>query len=313
MSIVTPAPLGVPFTTANHNTESARRDNLAREVIPQPSQADESGAEKGLGADSERARQNQQAQNSPTYDKPQNAQSSESEQQANNSGKDNGKDESAGKQDAERRQQEANEKEVKELQERDREVRQHEQAHANRGGQYAGAPSYEYQRGPDGQQYAVGGEVSIDISEEPTPEQTIRKMEQVKAAALAPAEPSPQDYRVANEAQQTAVEARGEVAKESMAQAQKAVSQAGEGAEEDGSYQPPSPDETADGGITVGRRTLSESDPVAEAAGLASDSREFKQMLARRDNEINQRSLRIANFYAQVTQPVERGLVQQSI
>jgi hypothetical protein len=52
--------------------------------------------------------------------------------------------------------------ETTELARRDREVRAHEQAHAAVGGSYAGAPSYTYSRGPDGQRYAVGGEVSID-------------------------------------------------------------------------------------------------------------------------------------------------------
>ena len=41
-------------------------------------------------------------------------------------------------------------KEVAELKDRDREVRRHEQAHANAGGQFAGSPSYTFERGPDG-------------------------------------------------------------------------------------------------------------------------------------------------------------------
>jgi hypothetical protein len=39
---------------------------------------------------------------------------------------------------------------VARLKSRDAEVRRHEQAHANNGGQYAGTPSYSYERGPDG-------------------------------------------------------------------------------------------------------------------------------------------------------------------
>ena len=53
---------------------------------------------------------------------------------------------------------------IAELKSTDREVRAHEQAHAIAGGQHAGAPSYEYQRGPDGRQYAVGGEVPMSIT-----------------------------------------------------------------------------------------------------------------------------------------------------
>jgi len=72
---------------------------------------------------------------------------------------------------------------IAELQMIDMKVRAHEMAHASVGGQYAGAPSYTYVRGPDGRLYAVAGEVPIDISPEDTPEKTIRKMEQVIAAA----------------------------------------------------------------------------------------------------------------------------------
>ena len=50
---------------------------------------------------------------------------------------------------------------IRDLSARDREVRAHEQAHASVGGQYAGAASFTYQRGPNGVSYAVGGEVPI--------------------------------------------------------------------------------------------------------------------------------------------------------
>lgn len=102
---------------------------------------------------------------------------------------------------------------IAELAQRDREVRAHEQAHAAVGGQYAGAPTYSFQRGPDGQRYAVSGEVSIDVAPIPNdPEATLRKMEIVQRAALAPAEPSAQDRRVAALAQAQAAEARVELA-----------------------------------------------------------------------------------------------------
>ena len=64
-------------------------------------------------------------------------------------------------------------------------MRAHEQAHAAVGGQYAGSPSYEYERGSDGNNYAVAGEVPIDVSEVPNdPQATIEKMQQVKAVRL---------------------------------------------------------------------------------------------------------------------------------
>lgn len=107
---------------------------------------------------------------------------------------------------------EAEQKMVRELQARDREVRAHEQAHATVGGQYAGAPSYTYQSGPDGGQYAVGGEVPIDISPiKGDPKATIAKMQVVIAAALAPAEPSGQDRKVASMAQSMQAQAYSEL------------------------------------------------------------------------------------------------------
>ena len=90
---------------------------------------------------------------------------------------------------------------VDELKERDAEVRAHELAHARVGGALAGAPSYTYQAGPDGKKYAIGGEVQIDVAPvEGDPKATIDKMQIVQAAALAPAEPSGQDKKVAAQA-----------------------------------------------------------------------------------------------------------------
>lgn len=88
--------------------------------------------------------------------------------------------------------------EVTALSARDEEVRAHEEAHARVGGQYAGSPSYSYTTGPDGRPYAVAGEVPIDVSPVPEdPAATVAKMEVVKAAALAPAEPSAADRQIA--------------------------------------------------------------------------------------------------------------------
>jgi hypothetical protein len=100
---------------------------------------------------------------------------------------------------------------VKELKKRDGEVKSHEQAHmASGGGLVQGGASFEYQNGPDGRMYAVGGEVKIDMSPERTPEATIRKMQQVRRAALAPAEPSGTDRAVAAQASQIEAQARME-------------------------------------------------------------------------------------------------------
>ncbi|NQU69809.1 MAG: protein-glutamate O-methyltransferase [Rhodospirillales bacterium] len=96
---------------------------------------------------------------------------------------------------------------VQTLRRRDLEVRRHERAHAAAGGGVAGMPVYEYVRGPDGKQYAVGGEVAINAGAAATPEATIQKMDQVIRAALAPADPSAQDIRVASQARQAKAEA----------------------------------------------------------------------------------------------------------
>ena len=99
-------------------------------------------------------------------------------------------------------------KQLKKLKARDTEVRNHENAHQSAGGQFAGSPSYTYQTGPDGRRYAIGGEVSIDVSPEKDPAATIAKMESVRRAATAPAEPSPQDFKVAAAAQRMMTEAQ---------------------------------------------------------------------------------------------------------
>lgn len=110
---------------------------------------------------------------------------------------------------------EAQLKELSELKARDREVRAHETAHQAVGGQYAGAISYVFQRGPDGAQYAVGGEVSIDVAPvEGDPQATIEKMRVVRAAAMAPAEPSAQDRSVAAQAMQIMLQAQVEMSRE---------------------------------------------------------------------------------------------------
>ncbi|MEM6391962.1 MAG: putative metalloprotease CJM1_0395 family protein [Planctomycetota bacterium] len=115
---------------------------------------------------------------------------------------------------------EAEQQQVRELQARDREVKAHEQAHKNAAGQYAtSGPTYTYQTGPDGKRYAVGGSVGIDVSPEDTPEETLRKMEVVRRAALAPAEPSAQDRRVAAQATRTANQARQELNAQRAAEA----------------------------------------------------------------------------------------------
>ncbi len=103
---------------------------------------------------------------------------------------------------------------IEDMKARDQEVRVHEQAHKSAGGQYAASPSYTYETGPDGKRYITDGEVSIDIAEESDPQATIDKMQVVKRAALAPAEPSGADRRVYAEASNKEAAARQELAEQ---------------------------------------------------------------------------------------------------
>jgi hypothetical protein len=111
-------------------------------------------------------------------------------------------------------------REVEKLKKRDREVKAHEKAHQAAGaGIVQGGATYQYQRGPDGKMYAVGGEVKIDTTSERDPQDTIRKMQQVRKAALSLAQPSAQDRSVAAQASQIEAEARAELTKKNTAKA----------------------------------------------------------------------------------------------
>jgi len=114
---------------------------------------------------------------------------------------------------------EEEERQVQKLKETDAKVKAHEQAHAAAGGPHAGAPKLEYTTGPDGKRYATSGEVQIDSSpEEGDPEATIRKMDIVIRAALAPGDPSPQDLSVARQAQGDRAKAQVELSRKREAE-----------------------------------------------------------------------------------------------
>lgn len=103
---------------------------------------------------------------------------------------------------------------ITQLRTRDREVRAHEAAHVSAGGSFVrGGPSFTYQKGPDGRSYAIGGEVQLDVSAVANdPQATLTKASIIRNAALAPAEPSAQDRRVASNANQLASRARVDLA-----------------------------------------------------------------------------------------------------
>lgn len=112
---------------------------------------------------------------------------------------------------AEKRQKDA---QVQELKQIEREVIAHEAAHMAAAGALGGGVSYTYTAGPDGKRYITGGEVPIQIQPGSTPDETLRNMQQVQRAALAPADPSGQDRQVAARAAAMAAQARSEIASE---------------------------------------------------------------------------------------------------
>ena len=107
---------------------------------------------------------------------------------------------------------------VAELQAADTNVRAHEAAHMAAGGGLTSPASYTYERGPDNKMYAVAGEVGISTSEGNTPQESLNKAQTIRRAALAPADPSPQDLKVAAQAASMEMSERAQIMQEKMAQ-----------------------------------------------------------------------------------------------
>ncbi len=155
---------------------------------------------------------------------------------------------------------------IKELAARDREVRAHEQAHVAVGGRYAGGAVYQYERGPNGVNYAVGGEVSISVGPASTPEETLLKAQTIRRAALAPAEPSPQDMKVAAEASRLEAQARQELAESTGSEtpAEKATHGDEQPATADGAVDATTPAALDDGNTVADRRNTSPGPPSTD-------------------------------------------------
>lgn len=226
-------------TAANLQTDSLRRDNQQREVIAKPEPSSQSGAEKGVASDKERGRtpaqNNEQVDFSSlrkqaerandvigggsersgqgsSQDSSQDSSQGNSEQSSNSTGQGSEAKESAESTEQSKEALFAEQQEVKSLKRRDQEVRSHELAHAAVGGAYTGSPSYSFAQGPDGKKYAVSGEVSVDLAPiDGNPSATIAKMQKVQSAALAPANPSIQDTRVAASAAKLIAQAQSEL------------------------------------------------------------------------------------------------------
>lgn len=224
----------VSINTANPPTEMARRDALRRDLFEPVKESNAAGAEKPiLTDDKSRSAANTSSTvqlynaNGKETETPQAIQGRGEQASDKQDGEQGQQAQQESKGDAEpkqsARQQQAEQleqQEIRELSARDQEVKTHEQAHAAIGGRYASAPSYSYQRGPDGKQYAVAGEVQIDIAPVPgDPQATVQKMQQVRSAALAPAEPSAADRRIAGEALQRQMQAQAELVQQNSSAA----------------------------------------------------------------------------------------------
>lgn len=119
---------------------------------------------------------------------------------------------------------------VKELKKIDSQVRAHEAAHmAAASGLVVRGAQYEYEKGPDGHLYAVGGDVQIDTSKENgDPAANLRKAEKIQRAALAPQDPSTQDRKVAAEARAMAAEAQAELMEKKRKEMKSSLEEYGE-------------------------------------------------------------------------------------
>ncbi len=217
MLVVNPTPYSIPLNTAHVPTESVQAQNRFAERVPESVPTSESTKNKGAEteqqlSDSDRAAKNAEAQSQIIGSK---------DEKSEQEGKQNGETqntETKGSGDAQSKQEAKQEIQdqaiIRELASIDRKVRAHEQAHASVGGALAGAPSYTYKTGPNGVRYAVAGEVPIQLSPVAgNPKATLSNAEQVRRAALAPADPSPTDRRIASSAQALASKARFEIAR----------------------------------------------------------------------------------------------------
>lgn len=149
---------------------------------------------------------------------------------------------------------------IQKLRSRDAEVRAHENAHIAAAGGLASAASYNYQSGPDGKRYAIGGHVNIDTSPGRNAQETLMKAERIRSAALAPADPSPQDRAVAAQASQMASAARAQISSEKNEEVQKALEENGEKAEESQNFDESSENSSAQQAYSEFQGTTSEKD-----------------------------------------------------
>ncbi|WP_429208327.1 putative metalloprotease CJM1_0395 family protein [Aeromonas veronii] len=206
-------------TQLQPQVEAARTDNRRAELIPQARAGQASVAESEVGSQKEKSKAGQASSNQSSQNSRETGQLAPTTLPDNRSVEATGEDGQRKQQDPKQQeQQQRQEQQVQDLVERDKEVRTHEQAHQSAGGEYASSPTYQFTQGPDGKRYATGGEVQIDTRVVPgDPAATIAKMQQIRSAALAPAEPSAQDLAVARSAAASEAKARKELMAEQSA------------------------------------------------------------------------------------------------
>ena len=206
-------------TQLQPQVEAARTDNRRAELIPQARAGQASVAESEVGSQKEKSKAAQASSNQTSQNSRETGQLVPTTLPDNRFVEATGEDGQRKQQDPKQQeQQQRQEQQVQDLVERDKEVRTHEQAHQSAGGEYASSPTYQFTQGPDGKRYATGGEVQIDTSAVPgDPAATIAKMQQIRSAALAPAEPSAQDLAVARSAAASEAKARKELMAEQSA------------------------------------------------------------------------------------------------
>ena len=318
MNITPQAPtLSIP-TAVNQPTDSLRRENNIREVIAKPAAASQSAADKN--ATSEKDKGKTSSQNSENIDFESISKQAELEAKTINGDSDRKNDssdenssakdflEKKAAEETEAEKEEAlakapdgsldpysqkafaEQKIINELKLRDQEVRTHELAHAAVGGSSTGAPSYTFEVGPDGKKYAVAGEVSVDLSPvDGNPQATIAKMQKVHAAALAPANPSIQDTRVAASAARTILQAQSELAALNLEDPSKAKN------------------------LNVQNKTndvfaIEGSEQSEDFDTLVNRTLEAQEQISpNRDVSVDERALRIESFYSGINQAYEKN------
>ncbi|GHG75457.1 hypothetical protein GCM10010919_29660 [Alishewanella longhuensis] len=287
----------VSINTANPPTEQARRDMQRRELVEPVREMEKGAAERGVNSDE---RNRSAGSNNPAvtlYDS--NGKETETQQaitgreeESSSSDQQSSSEQQSSQQEQAEQQASAEQQELRELQARDQEVRAHEQAHATVGGRYAGTPSYEYQQGPDGRRYAVGGEVQIDLAPVAgDPQATIQKMQQVKAAAMAPAEPSAADRSIASEATNRLLQAQAELIAEQSQQRNTSSPTAA---------------------TQTGSSALASDDSAVESDAKVADIVIPQRERLERSPLMQQRSAVIQNFYQLATEPSVKQYLQQA-